>query len=217
MGRSLRLSRLDQAWAESLKLATATLSQVEVTASEAHWISVEAVELSVPTDKLWERIVSDALHQAGFESVVRQARELTSDPWVRTPKAYSHTYPDNVARQQADVFVVDAKYKTPPDGSSPSRDDQYQMFAYTHLVRDLPRSVRAAVLVYPGSSERARWIRGRDEHSARPVELFAVQIAFPSPTEVKTAHLWARYISEVGAHLAHEIGTVEQDIERNSA
>jgi 5-methylcytosine-specific restriction endonuclease McrBC regulatory subunit McrC len=213
IGRKLRLSRLDQAWTESLRLAILTLSQVEVLASEAQLISVTAVELSVPTDKLWERIVTDALHRAGFESVIPQARALTSDPWIKSPKAFSHTYPDNVARQKSNVFIVDAKYKTPQEGASPSRDDQYQMFAYSHLVRDLPRSVRAAVLVYPGLSERAQWIRGRDEHSARPVELFAVQMPFPSPAEVRAPHLWARYLTRAGARLAGELGIVEQNLE----
>ena len=200
-----------------MRLAILALSQLEVSASEAQQLAVTAVELSVPTDKLWERIVSDALHRAGFESVITQARGLTSDPWVKTPRAYSQTYPDNVARRSADVFVVDAKYKTPPLGTSPSRDDQYQMFAYSHLVRDLPRSVRAAVLVYPGSAGRIRWIRGRDEHSARPVELFAVQMPFPSPSEVTSSHRWARYMSGMGARLARDLDLVHNAVDDISA
>ncbi len=194
-----------------------TLAELEVTASDAHAAAVTAVELSVPSDKLWERIVSEALRRAGFENVIEQARDLTSDPWVKSLLAYSHTYPDNVARQNLDVFVVDAKYKTPPAGSAPGRDDQYQMFAYSHLVRDRPRLVRAAVLVYPGSQPRAEWIRGRSEDSSRPVELFAVQLPFPTPAEVASPKAWDRYLINAGARLGREIGIVERAVDAMSA
>jgi 5-methylcytosine-specific restriction endonuclease McrBC regulatory subunit McrC len=217
VGRTLRLGRLDQGWSESLALTLMTLAELEVTASDAQASAVTAVELSVPSDRLWERIVTEALHRAGFENVIEQARRLTSDPWVKSPRAYSHTYPDNVARQNLDVFVVDAKYKTPLAGVAPCRDDQYQMFAYSHLVQDRPRLVRAAVLFYPGSQPRAEWIRGRSEDSLRPVELFAVQLPFPTPEEVASSKAWDRYMVDAGARLGREIGIVEKAVGALSA
>ncbi len=182
IARTLRLSRLDQAWASALTWAIATLAQREAVAVDARQTRSQAVELSVPTDKLWERIVHEALMRCGFHDVVQQANSLTTDPWVRHPIKVSQTFPDNVALTDSEVFIVDAKYKTPGAGDSPSRDDQYQMFAYSHLVRDDPRIVRAAVLVYPGEASRARWLRGRDA-SPEPVKLVAVQIPFPTRSQ----------------------------------
>ena len=123
-GRRLPVGRLDRAWAKSLMLALDILAEYEALASVSRSRPVDALELSVPTDKLWERIVSEALRRAGFDSVLSQARELTEDPWISPPVVVSHTYPDNVARRSDDVFIVDAKYKTPLSSSSPSRADQ---------------------------------------------------------------------------------------------
>ena len=156
------------------------------------------------------------LRRAGFDSVLTQARELTEDPWISPPVVVSHTYPDNVARRLDDVFIVDAKYKTPLPSSSPSRDDQYQMFAYSHLVRDSPKQVRAAVLVYPGDGIKARWLRGRDAQ-AQPVELFAAQIPFPRPSEVSTSVAWNSYLTLAGDRLAQELEIVDKAISRLSA
>lgn len=211
IGRRLPVGRLDGAWATSLLLSLDILAEYEALASASGSRSVDAIELSVPTDKLWERIVSEALRRAGFDSVLPHARELTEDPWISPPVVVSHTYPDNVARRSDDVFIVDAKYKTPSSSSSPSRDDQYQMFAYSHLVRDSPRQVRAAVLVYPGDGLKARWLRGRDTRP-QPVELFAVQLPFPRPGDVSTRVTWANYLRVAGERLAQELELVEETI-----
>ena len=213
IGRSMRLGRLDRSWSECLEMSTQVLRQREVLAGPAGKTFTQAVELSVPTDKLWERIVNEALVRAGFESVVSQARDLTSDPWVQLPHAYSRTAPDNVARRRQEVFIVDAKYKVRPAGKAPSRDDQYQMFAYSHLVRDMPREVKAAVLVYPGNSPRVEWIRGRDEGSSEPVRLFVVQIPFPTPVQVSTPRAWTRFIRDAGLRLGTELGIVRRAVE----
>ena len=210
VGRRLRPSRLDQAWVSALTWAIATLAQREAMPSDSTSSRAQAVEMSVPTDKLWERIVHEALMRSGFHDVVQQANSLTTDPWVRHPITVSQTFPDNVARTDSDVFIVDAKYKTPKPGAGPSRDDQYQMFAYSHLVRDDPRIVRAAVLVYPGEAVRARWLRGRDAPIADAVELFAVQIPFPSRAQVANSTAWARYLENVGDRLRDDLGLVRQ-------
>lgn len=217
VGRSIRLGRLDRSWSEALRISLLVLSQREVMAGPLGSDPADSVELSVGTDKLWERIVNDALRKAGFESVLEQARQLTSDPWVRQPMTYSQTYPDNIARTARNLFIVDAKYKTPPTGKSPSRDDQYQMFAYSHLVRDDPRIIRAAVLVYPGAADRSVWLRGRDESGPLPVELIVVQIPFPAPRDIATPRAWGDYLAQAGTRLARELKVVEQAVGRRSA
>jgi 5-methylcytosine-specific restriction endonuclease McrBC regulatory subunit McrC len=216
VGRGLRLGRLDRAWADALSLAVAVLAQREATAAAARVAAVDALELSVPTDKLWESIVHEALRRSGFDQVIPQAHAFTSDPWVVTPAKRSHTYPDNVARAAQDVYIIDAKYKRPDSRASPNRDDQYQMFAYSYLVRDLPRQVRAAVLAYPGNAAKAKWTRGRDE-SARPVELFAVFVPFPTPGEIESSTAWNTYLDRAATKLADDLNLVARSVSRISA
>ena len=136
-GRALRLSRLDQAWAPALRLALVLLEGLELQAGRSTFRDFRAVELSAETDKIWEWIVIPALTRTDFDAVLPQGRQqlgLNSDPWISHPRVVrSNTHPDNIAFRDRSMFVVDAKYKTPK--TAPSRDDQYQMFAYSHLVR----------------------------------------------------------------------------------
>lgn len=207
-GGQLRLNRLDQPWSAALRVALSILREREPVAAEHGARDITAVELSVPTEKLWERVVHEALKRAGFVDVLNQRQQppgLMADPWIMT--SGGRTTPDNVARTPIEVFVVDAKYKTPKE-NTPSRDDQYQMFAYSHLVRDQGRDVRAAVLVYPGREETKTWFRGRDE-TERPVELFAVQVPFPMPNDLIAAAAWSSYLDRVAALLAEELRLVD--------
>ena len=160
----LHLGRLDRPWSDALRLAVAVLAECEPLPAETGAPDVDAEELSVSTDKLWERIVAAALARAGFDQALQpthQPRGMTSDPWVREHVWTWRTYPDNIALSHDVGYVVDAKYKARMPGSDPHRDDQYQMFAYSHLVSAAPRAIRAAVLVYPG-------IRSRGIVGARP-------------------------------------------------
>ena len=127
VGRRLHLSSLDRPWGQALGMSVVVLGQRDPLPSDDARAEFEAVELSVPTEKLWERVVHQALQYAGFVDVQPQAKKLTSDPWLQNPVAVSRTAPDNVARTVNDVFIVDAKYKTPSAKEGPSRDDQYQI------------------------------------------------------------------------------------------
>ena len=205
-GPRLRLNRLDQPWAQGLNLALTVLRTQEFRAQSWGTRQVEAVELSVQTNVLWERIVHMALAQSGFEPVLlprAQRPGLASDPWVAAPPVVAQTRPDNVAWFNQNVYIVDAKYKL-PETVAPDRDDQYQMFAYSHLVRDESSRVTAAVLVYPGPPGRQVWTRGRDRGSS-PVRLFKTQMPFPSPGQVKTPSEWMAYLSSSGGHLAEQL------------
>lgn len=218
-GRRLRLNRLDQPWATALRLAISILGEYEAIASPTGNRDVDAVELSVPTEKLWERIVGEALAKTGFDAVLSPRHQwsgLTEHPWIARPPGPSRARPDNVAMRDSEVFVVDAKYKTPPDGGSPLRSDQYQMFAYTHLVRDDPRRVRAAVLVYPGAAKKQTWLRGRDDAST-PIKLFSVSIPFPLPVDLSSPSAWASYLERSAERLSTELGAVQTLIEDSAA
>lgn len=212
-GQRLQLSRLDQPWARALRLAMVLISGREVGGGASSHRDFAASELSAETDRVWEWIVNAALARTSFDRVLEQGpaqHGLNEDPWKRHPISVASrvlTAPDNIAFEGTKVFVVDAKYKTPT--SSPSREDQYQMFAYTHLVRAAGHEVRAAVLVYPGLGAASGWVRGRDV-DADPVRLLAVQIPFPYQADVLSERAWDRYLNRCAQTLNQSLGLAAQ-------
>lgn len=215
VGRGLRLGRLDQSWTDALRLAVSVLGEREPLPNQSGDPDVDAVELSAPTHQVWERIVTAALERSGFEEVMPQGRQpvgITADPWQQHLVRVPLTRPDNITIRFEDIFIVDAKYKTPPLGE-PNRGDQYQMFAYSHLVAASPRVVRAAVLVYPGETPRAVWTRGRDA-SERPVELYSVTVPFPSRFDVTDPVTWGAFLERAGNRIRDELGLVHREVAR---
>ena len=93
--------------------------------------------------------------------------------------------------------------------AAPSRDDQYQMFAYSHLVKGSGRNVQAAVLVYPGQDPTAQWLRGRDD-GPDPVRLFSVYLPFPQPPDLLSHDSWERYLRGIGDHLETQLELVRR-------
>ncbi len=133
--------------------------------------------------------------------------DLVVDPRVAHPlQVATTTRPDNIALQRSSIFVVDAKYKM---AVAPSRDDQYQMFAYSHLVKGSGRNVQAAVLVYPGQGQTAQWLRGRDD-GPDPVRLFSVYLPFPQPPTWCSHDSWERYLRGIGDHLETQLELVRR-------
>jgi hypothetical protein len=184
VGPRLYLNRLDRPWATALHLTLAVLTETEHAAHSRGPRAADAVELSIPTARLWETIVNRVLARSGFSQVLDQQSQpagLVVDPWRSDPPTPTGTHPDNVAWRGADIWIVNAKYKTPPPDKPPSRDDQYQMFAYSHLVADQDSTVRRAVLVYPGQGPTRTWHRGRDDPDD-PRRLLTVRIPFPNRT-----------------------------------
>jgi len=216
VGRRLRLSRLDRPWATALRLALVLLSGMEILAAESRHRDFQADELSAESSKIWEWIVNAVLVRMGFDAVHQQGLSQASfneDPWKRHPLGVApspNTNPDNIAVRATKVFIVDAKYKPPPP--IPSRGDQYQMFAYSHLVRSEGREVAAAVLVYPGGGPATEWIRGRDP-SPDPVKLFAAEVPFPQPADLMTASRWDQYLSRAARALQSDLRFVQSRIE----
>jgi hypothetical protein len=131
VGPRLHLNRLDRVWADALRLALALLADTEYAAEEAGRPLADAVELSIPTDKLWESIVHRVLVRSRFTQVLAQATlptDLVSDPWVQDPPQPNQSRPDNVAWQDRAIWIADAKYKsvpahTPPDPTAATVPD----------------------------------------------------------------------------------------------
>nr|WP_257028451.1 McrC family protein [Micromonospora purpureochromogenes] len=185
-----------------MSLGLAVLAETEHTASSRGHRRSDPVELSIPTDALWETIVHQVLLSAGFDRVLDQRSQPTGlvvDPWVANPATTASTHPDNVAVAGTDIWIVDAKYKMLTAGAAPSREDQYQMFAYSHLVADPGLTVRGAVLIYPGHPSTRRWRRGRDEPGSAQ-HLIATTIPFPRPEQVRNPTVWQSYLDEAAAY-----------------
>ena len=149
VGGRLRLSRLDQPWATALRLALRILASIQAEPANAG-LELDAAEISVETEKIWERIVTAALK--GMDprlevltprelSVAKSSQPLRAKMWSVTPE------PDNVVVRDADMLVFDAKYKRA--GGKPGRDDEYQMFAYSHLIGREAQPTTVLTLVYP--------------------------------------------------------------------
>ncbi|MGI5179502.1 5-methylcytosine restriction system specificity protein McrC [Dactylosporangium sp. CA-152071] len=198
IGPRLHLNRLDQPWVDALRLALALLAEIEFVAAEADRRFADAIELSFPTDKIWEKIVYDVLSRSHFTKVLAQAAlpaNLVADPWVDNPLKPSESRPDNVAWHGPTIWIADAKYKTLAASKPPDRNDQYQMFAYTHLLDDTEGNVERALLIYPGEGTTRTWRRGRDA-APTPVRLSTVRIPFPQPEDARTATAWDTYLDQ---------------------
>ncbi|MEV0713335.1 hypothetical protein [Asanoa sp. NPDC050611] len=198
VGARLRLDRLDQPWTIALHQSLAVLMESEHAPQNTGPQLIHPVELSIPTDQLWERIVHQVLLRTGFNPVLSpptQPVDLVEDPWLSDrPTRGKSTRPDNVAWRGQDMWVVDAKYKDRASGSSPERGDQYQMFAYSHLIARPGNTLRRAVLVYPGDAPARSWRRGRDD-SETPRRLIAARIPFPTATQARSSNEWERYLN----------------------
>jgi 5-methylcytosine-specific restriction endonuclease McrBC regulatory subunit McrC len=206
-GPRLHLNRLDRPWADALRLALAILANTELVANEFGRPHLDAVELSIPTDKLWEEIVHRVLTRSRFTRVLAQSElpvNLVADPWVDDPPKPSESRPDNVAWQGDTIWIADAKYKTLLTDRSPDRGDQYQMFSYTHLLEDADSTVERALLIYPGEGTIRSWRRGRDGMEA-PVRLATVRIPFPQPADARTPAAWDDYLDSAADHFRDAI------------
>jgi hypothetical protein len=164
----------------------------------------DAIELSVETDRLWERIVHQVLLRTDFTTVYEQHSQpdgLVVDPWL-SPTRNRSTHPDNIALRGNTIWVIDAKYKTIAPGALPSRSDQYQMFAYSHLVASPDQRVHRVMLLYPGHHPPRTWMRGRDDPDSC-VQLVAATLPFPGPDDTVTPARWQAYLDRAAAHLQH--------------
>lgn len=205
-GARLHLNRLDQPWATALQISLAVLRECELVAGDSRDRSADPIELSIRTDKLWERIVHELLGRMDFDWV-RDQRELDEhmvvDPWTDATRSdeRARTYPDGVAATESGLWVIDAKYKLRDVATAPDRGDQYQLFAYSHLVAEQGRTVRRAVLVYPGSAPTKQWPRGRDS----TVYLTACSVPFPSQRDVRSRSSWVDYLARTSRQLSERL------------
>ena len=191
--RSLRLGPYDSAWTRAVDLASRVLQPSEGLSVRDDQSS--AIDVSIDTSRVWERIVFEVLAKTRVRELVdvngKGESPLTvKRPWVQLGSSGDPPRPDLVLRDDSGWWIIDAKYKRLGSGRLPEIDDQYQMFAYSHLTT-APEVERLA-LVYPDDGvDRVRtgpFVRAVDDGS----RLWVHSIPFPTPDEVVRG--WDEYL-----------------------
>lgn len=209
----IRLSRLEREFTGALLVARQVLRDDLPVPGGGLGAEFQTFRLSVPTEKLWEHVLFQAL--GTMPSIVelhgnfdnRPATDAVDvpAPWTREGvQSITERYPDFLAvvreGSKAVQWCVDAKYKDRPAFKPPS-EDANQMFVYSHLARVAGRTVDKCALVYPTISDpRARVQLGRER--ARTLPLSLVEAPFPSPPDLRTQRAWDEFIARSARSLA---------------
>jgi 5-methylcytosine-specific restriction endonuclease McrBC regulatory subunit McrC len=216
IGHRLRLDRLSEHWSQALELAIAVLTQVELLPDPSGEQRVRGFELKISTARLWEETLGAALHaMSGTDrsvSIAHVDTTLAPSPWRPDPGSPGARYsrPDFLLRIGAHpndrVWCLDAKYKLLAKSAAPDRSDQYQIFAYSHLVQISGpgnQEVSDAALLYAGSvDEPARVLASyKRERSSKRVPLVVVRLPFPTASIVGNDALWNDYLAKLGSDL----------------
>lgn len=214
----LRLPRTLHRWEKALDLARLVLRERERKPRLGGAEQTDAIAITLPTDKLWEAILAQALEKLknSSESKVGEfrAQAPVPSPW-RPPgdKEFGPTKnADFLVLTGADptiLWCLDAKYKQPfhkpSEKFTPSSGDQYQMFAYSHLAGWPPppkkseTRVSNCALVYPVAKEDDS-DGGGDGYKRAPdndVTLYILKLPFPTPVDVETAQAWSDKIGHI--------------------
>lgn len=206
--RSIRLTPLERGLRRALDLAGYVLRDEDYRPSSSD-LDIPAIEVVVPTYRVWERVLYEAARQRTGEGWIQDALDgNVKNDRVEVPAPWQGASgrplrPDLLMRvgSEAERWCVDAKYKRLRNGRAPELDDLYQMFAYSHLVRLDGEGVRASVLVYPAepavSGSRRATLR-RSGHTGQHYPLHVVTAPFPSPDDVQTDATWKRYLERLG-------------------
>jgi hypothetical protein len=192
----------DRRWHRAFSLASLVLQHdagISTTSSHSG-----AAEFFVDTSRAWECILREVLQRARVSDLMDLNRSgesplTVSRPWSQMSVAERSPRPDLLFRTDEGWWVIDAKYKR-LNGGSPSADDQYQLFAYSHLADPV---IARLGLIYPqvtrGSTRNGPYLR-----SAQPdCSLWVEQLQFPTPSQVATS--WRDYLDETANLVATDL------------
>lgn len=205
----LWLSPLDRIWEPAIDAALPVLRNRAIVPKDGA-DNTDAILVHVSTEKFWEQCLELALGSA-FKMVAVSRDSQPGEgvsvpaPWVpRTPEGgmspelATTSFPDFMFRSARRAVVADAKYKL-GSGATPSSQDGYQLFAYSHLAALGGQLSDLAVLLYPtraGSPPRQLELeRLRD----RTYPLWQVHLPFPARLDLKSQGNWSAYIARLAA------------------
>jgi len=221
----LHLNRLQTFWKPSINLSKILLRnksvflESTVSGTGGHmWL--------VNTAKVWESILSQAI----------RTRDLGKNSFVKTHVKTKQSWTgrggqpdaDLVAKTNDCLYIFDAKYKISGRyNKSPTKGEEYQMFAYSHLLPAKKPSLRANIegihlgLVYPTFSPKDypnnRYINeGKDKSKDTKENLSTFNrgsydriadtqctlsiyyVDFPNRHDVETQNTWRAKIKSIG-------------------
>ena len=198
IARTARLHRLERAWEPALRVIdpilrrNGALADFDLTASQlaealAEQGSSRFLRVEIPTAQVWENLL-----RASARTLGTLLDGAVHPPWeggvVGDPKPDI----DLVVQDHMDIalpdrtrLIMDAKYKPMTRGVDIA--DAYQMFAYSHLMKDEPK-VSSLFLVYPdpcAMNHSAGYRRMPQRHDG-PMRLNVVSLAWPSRNDLAT-------------------------------
>ena len=135
-------------------------------------------------------------------------RIYIEDPWkdIREGKG-EDTNPDLIIFSNGKLLCWDAKYKRMEENWSPSRNDQYQIFAYSHLLSYTLKdegnkkqfTPKHVALVYPINmvEHTVSKTYSRGGESGGECTLRKILLPFPSDNDVNSEEDWESYLQNL--------------------
>lgn len=215
MARSLRLGRLQAEFANALPLARRVLRDDVPTPGVGGDLSLETFRVGVPTAKLWEAALRQALAcvptaqtYVNADNTPAAAEVEAPAPWTAAgPSSPSERFPDFLVLASSTasscLWCVDAKYKDPP-ARLPVAEDANQLFVYSHLAGVAGRRVEKCALVYPSTTPRGH-PRTLWREPDRTMPLLLIEALFPVPGDLRTQRSWDDYVNRTAVGLAHTL------------
>lgn len=194
---SIRLNRFERRWQHALDLARLVLRAEALAPRPRSTARSTAFSLKIVTPTFWEEVLRASLPFAagGDVALVPRTAAVSRPPWAGLGGT---SRPDIMVAVGSLVWCIDAKYKRLAPEAQPSKADQYQLFAYSHLAGH--RAPDLCVLAYPcrGAARQRRYVRNP---AAAALPLVVLQLPFPSPAQVRTEACWHAYLEARGREL----------------
>ena len=121
------------------------------------------------------------------------------------------------------LYIFDAKYKiSGRNNQKPSKGEEYQMFAYSHLITKhqeqlFEQPTRHVGLVYPTfnatSKVRTRVVVLSQKRASHPIRILS---QFYQPKDVQDAQSWKDCMNKIGTAWKNELPTTEDQQPANS-
>lgn len=200
---TLRLPPLQRVFESTLRDCRALLTSTPPRQAQGNPDNAPDFVLWFDTARLWESLLLQGFNQFGGYSAMRGVDEKPEikegwKPWQGLPQKE----PDilvNVPMPtgEPDRVVVDAKYRE--YAGAPKSDEQYQIYAYSHVVE----VVRQVLLLYPAPryEKKGTWRRNdcRNDNNVRAcddtcIRLTAATLPFPSREECLEDGAWEKYM-----------------------
>ena len=239
LAQRIRLNRLTRRFERALDIARQVLANAR---SEFHRTDTKESEdwiWTVNTSEMWERILVQALRtQPGLEgnsdhrnrpvvyydketkSLLQWAPKEVPGPWKGLGGS---KFPDILLRHDTVRWILDAKYKirgqNPPIRNDNDGADEYQMFAYAHLVEKSesgrPAHFPRLALIYPesqipciGGRTGPFAIQGHSQTKNPKQQLYRWVVPFPNAAvDVESHTNWRAFLDKLGATLVKKLNT----------